>query len=88
LRPGKEDSPSGAAPRYLTTESIIARPQTPLLELVRQIRDAHADRLVVLDECDRPIGIVSAMAVLNAIAEDRERDGGTGAGPEARPFRN
>jgi predicted transcriptional regulator len=41
-----------------------------LPELVRQIIGARADHLVVLDESDRPIGIVSATEVLDAVAKE------------------
>ena len=71
MRPETEASPLGTVPRYMTTDVATVRLQTPLPELVRQLGDAHADRLIVLDEFDRPIGIVSAPDVLNAAVDGR-----------------
>jgi CBS-domain-containing membrane protein len=84
LRQETEDAPFGAVPRYLTTDIVTVPPQTPLLELVRQASEARADCLVVLEESDRPIGIVSATSVLHAIAEGKERESGVGASEETR----
>jgi CBS domain-containing protein len=67
MRPAKGDSPFGAVPGYMTTDAVTVSPQTPLLDLVRQIVDATADRLVVLDSAGRPIGIVSAPDVLRHV---------------------
>jgi hypothetical protein len=69
IRPEVEKSPFGKPAPYMTTEVVTGRRQATLPELVRKIVDARADRLVVLDESDRPIGIVSATTVLNAVAD-------------------
>jgi CBS domain-containing protein len=37
-------------------------------EMLRQVLDAQVDRLVVLDELDRPIGIIAATDILGAVA--------------------
>jgi predicted transcriptional regulator len=52
----------------MTAEAVTVRAETPLTDVVRQMSDAHADRIVVFGESDRPIGIVSAQDVLNAVA--------------------
>lgn len=62
-----ENSPLGKVPRYMTTDIVTVRPHTPLLELARQGADAHADCLIVVDEQDRPIGIVSARDILSHV---------------------
>jgi CBS-domain-containing membrane protein len=67
MRQETQTSPFGTLPCYVTTDVVTVKPQTPLLELVRQVGDAHADRVVVLDELDRPIGIVSAPDVLSHV---------------------
>lgn len=74
MRQGTERLPFGTVPRYMSTDVITVRPKTLLAELERQIINARAERLVVLDESDRPIGIVSATDVLNAVADDRQED--------------
>jgi CBS-domain-containing membrane protein len=66
---GVERPPFGAVPHYMTTDVVTVRPQVPLSELVLQIVNAQADRLVVLDELDRPIGIVSAREVLKGVVQ-------------------
>jgi CBS domain-containing protein len=68
-RLGTQRLPYGATPRYVTTGGLTVRPQTPLLQLIRQIVDARDDGLVVLDEFGRPVGIVSVRDVLNAAAD-------------------
>jgi CBS domain-containing protein len=65
-----ERSPFGTVPGYMTSDVVRVRSQATLHELVRQIIDARTDRLIVLDEFDRPIGIASAPDVLNAVAND------------------
>lgn len=63
------DLPFGAAPRYVTTTFVSIRPQTPLTEMVRHIADNQVDALLVLDESDRPAGIVSATDIAIAVAD-------------------
>jgi CBS-domain-containing membrane protein len=53
----------------MTTDVVTVRPQAPLIELVMQIVNAQTDSLVVLDELDRPIGVVSAREVLKAVVQ-------------------
>jgi hypothetical protein len=65
-----EQLPFGAVPRYLMTDVVTIRPQLPVSELVRHIINTRADYLIVLDEFDRPIGMVSAKDVLNAVGRE------------------
>lgn len=76
-RPETESPPFGVLKGYVTTDIIPVRPQLPLPELVRQIIDTRADRLVIVDESDRPVGFVSAAAVLNAISDGAVHGGST-----------
>jgi CBS domain-containing protein len=73
MRQETEHSPFGAVPRYMTSDVISVRPQATLRELARRLIDARAAHLVVLDEIDRPVGIVPAADVLKAVADDRDR---------------
>jgi CBS-domain-containing membrane protein len=70
MRQETESSPFGTSSCYMTTDVVTIRAQTPLLQLVRQILDACADSLIVVDEFHRPIGIVSATEVLSAVAKE------------------
>jgi len=78
MRQGNESSPFGTWSSYVTTNIVTVWPALPLPDLVRQIIDARADRVVVLDESDRPVGIVSATDILSAITDGggRDRDSG------------
>lgn len=78
MRQGAEHPPFGTLPGYMTTAVVTARPETPVLELVPKISDARADRHVVLDESDRPVGIVSAKDVLRVVADGRDSDSDSG----------
>jgi len=71
-RQANDDSPFGTVPRYMTTDIVTVRLQTPLPELVRQIVEAHASCLIVVDELDRPVGIVSAPDVLSHLDSGRD----------------
>jgi CBS domain-containing protein len=87
LRQGTEESPFGTMPPYMTTDVVTVRPQTPLPELMRRMIDSRLDRLVVVDEHQRPRGIVSATDILAAIANAGELalgDSGDGASKEHR----
>ena len=68
------DPPFGATPRYMTTDFVSISSRSNLFEMVRHIVDTRADGLIVLDEFDRPAGIVSATDILIAVVERmRER---------------
>jgi CBS-domain-containing membrane protein len=54
--------------RFMTTDLVTARPETPMGELARQMLDAHIHRVVIVDERSRPIGIVSSTDILAAVA--------------------
>jgi CBS domain-containing protein len=64
-----EPSPFGTLSCHVTTDAITVRPTVLLLDLVRQMIDARADRIAVLDESDRPVGMVSATDALGAVAK-------------------
>lgn len=70
MRPETADSPFGVMSAYMTTNIATVEPEAPLPELVRQMIDTPADRLIVVDESGCPIGIVSAVDVLSAVAND------------------
>ena len=63
-----ESMPVDEVRRYMTTNLVTAKPETPVGELARQMLDAHIHRIVVVDENTRPIGIVSSTDILAAVA--------------------
>lgn len=63
-----EDLPGDAISRYMTTDIVTTGPETPLSRLARMMIDAHIHRLIVVDEKQRPIGVVSSTDLLAAMA--------------------
>jgi CBS-domain-containing membrane protein len=62
--------PADAVHRYMTTDVVKATPETPVTTLARWMVDAHIHRVVVTDERDRPIGVVSSTDILAAVAAE------------------
>jgi predicted transcriptional regulator len=73
-RQENEVSPFGTVPSYMTADVVTVQSHAHLFELARLVIDARADRLVVLDDNDRPIGIVSAADVLEALGKELKYD--------------
>jgi CBS domain-containing protein len=69
MRSRTEDSPFGTVPRYMTTDGVTVRPQTPLPDLIRKMINARIDCLVVTEEQERPVGTVSATDILAVISD-------------------
>jgi len=65
---GLDDVPDDAVSRYMTTNVVATGPETRVGELARWMRDAHIHRIVIVDEKRRPVGVVSSMDVLAAVA--------------------
>jgi CBS domain-containing protein len=76
MRQTTQELPFGAAACFVTTDNITVRAETHLPDLWRRMLDQHIDRLVVVDENDRPNGIVSALDILAAIVNEVERGRG------------
>ena len=70
VRQETADPPFGATPRYMTTYFGTIGRRSSLSEMVRHLVDTRADELIVLDDFDRPAGIVSATDVLIAIVNE------------------
>jgi len=56
--------------KYMTTDIVTVKPDVHVTELARMMIDAHIHRVVVIDEHDIPVGIVSATDVLAAVARE------------------
>jgi predicted transcriptional regulator len=54
---------------YMTKDPVLVAPGTPIGELARIMMDAHIHRIIVVDMAThRPLGIVSSMDILAAVA--------------------
>lgn len=85
VRQGNEQSPFGTVPSYKKTDVVTIGHQAPLHEVEQRMVDTRVDRIVVIDELDRPIGIVSATDILNVIANSRDGDRGSSDSAEVGP---
>jgi CBS-domain-containing membrane protein len=65
---GQDDVPEDEVSRYMTTNVVATGPETRVGELARWMCDAHIHRVVIVDERRRPVGVVSSMDVLAAVA--------------------
>jgi CBS domain-containing protein len=61
---------ASAVRRYMTADGKVEA-EAPLSALARAVVDAHVHRLIVVDEQHRPIGTVSCLHVLAALARCR-----------------
>jgi CBS domain-containing protein len=64
-----ESLPSDSVRRYMTADFVTVEPHTPLPELARTIIDAHIHRVFVTDALGRPVGEVSSIDLIAAIAQ-------------------
>ena len=60
--------PTDEVYRYMTADPVTVEPRTRVAELARKMLDAHVHRVVVVNADRRPIGIVSVMDVVAAVA--------------------
>jgi len=73
---GLDDVPEDEVSRHMTKNVVATGPETRVGELARWMRDAHIHRVVIVDERRLPIGVVSSMDVLAAVARmDRLQEG-------------
>lgn len=63
-----EAVPRDEVRRHMSTDLVRAEPETPLTDLARRMIDAHVHRVIVTDEGQRPVGIVSTTDILAAVA--------------------
>jgi CBS domain-containing protein len=72
-----EQLPEDAVRNYMTADPVTVLPGTRTGVLARTMVDAHIHRVIVLDRTGRPIGIVSSIDVLAAVARAARADGST-----------
>jgi CBS-domain-containing membrane protein len=65
---GLDGLPEDEVSRYMTTNVVATGPETRVGEMARWMRDAHIHRIVIVNERRRPIGLVSSMDVMAAVA--------------------
>lgn len=56
----------------MTADPVTAKRCTNICELARMMMDAHIHRVIVVDESDRAVGIVSSTDILAAVAHAGE----------------
>jgi CBS domain-containing protein len=60
---------------YMTPDPVPVPPDAPIGVLARAMVDAHIHRLIVLGEGGRPVGVISSMDILAAVAASVVRSG-------------
>jgi CBS-domain-containing membrane protein len=65
---GLDDVPEDEVSRHMTKNVVATGPETRVGELACWMRDAHIHRVVIVDAQRRPVGVVSSMDVLAAVA--------------------
>jgi CBS domain-containing protein len=64
-----EDAPDDQIRHYMTAQPVTVPPAAPVAEVARKMVEAHIHRVLVVDEGDRPCGIVSSTDVMAAVAD-------------------
>src|SRR5579875_3238453 len=54
--------------RFMTPDPVTVAVDTPLPKLAQKMVDAHVHRVIVVDSRNRPVGIVSSIDILAALA--------------------
>ena len=57
----------------MNRDPVTVAAHTPIGTIARMMIDAHIHRVIVVDEFDRPIGVVSSTDILAAVAHAEER---------------
>jgi CBS-domain-containing membrane protein len=63
-----DDLPDDRVCHHMTADPVIVDPSTSIGELAQMMLDAHIHRLIVVQQHNRPVGIVSSTDVLAAVA--------------------
>jgi CBS-domain-containing membrane protein len=69
-----EALPTDEVRRYMTADPVTVEPSTGVAELAQKMLDAHVHRIVVVNAECRPIGIVSVIDIVAAIARAANRN--------------
>jgi CBS domain-containing protein len=63
-----EALPTDEVRQYMTPDPVTVPPDTPIGALSRVMVDAHIHRVIVLGEQGQPVGVISSMDILAAVA--------------------
>ncbi len=66
--------PTDAVRHFMTPDSVTTVAGTLVSELARMMVDAHIHRLIVVDDDNAPLGIVTSTDVLAAVARAKSAD--------------
>lgn len=69
-----ESLPSEEVRQYMTADPVTVLPSSRIAALAQMMVDAHVHRLIVVDDMQRPIGVVSSTDVLAAVARAEIED--------------
>lgn len=64
-----DELPAEEVGGYMTADPVTATSNMHIGELARMMIDAHIHRVIVVDEMNRPVGIVSSTDILGAVAQ-------------------
>jgi CBS-domain-containing membrane protein len=70
-----DDLPPDTVSLFMCTDVVRATPAARVGELARWMLDAHIHRVIITDENDRPVGVVSSTDILAAVAAEQARAG-------------
>jgi CBS domain-containing protein len=63
-----EKLPNEQVRYFMTADPVVIKPEVSIRALARMMIDAHIHRVIVVDDENKPIGVVSSTDVLAAIA--------------------
>jgi CBS domain-containing protein len=63
-----EKLPNEQVRYFMTADPVVIKPEVSVRALARMMIDAHIHRVIVVDDENKPIGVVSSTDVLAAIA--------------------
>ncbi len=67
---GADAAPTDCVSKHMTGDPVVVSGGVSIGELAHMMMDAHIHRVIVVDHADRPVGIVSSMDILAAVARE------------------
>jgi CBS domain-containing membrane protein len=62
--------PTEEVSTVMSKDPVVVSPGATIIELAKMMTDAHIHRVVVVDELQRPVGIVSSTDIVAAVARE------------------
>jgi CBS domain-containing protein len=66
--------PLDSVAEYMTSDVVTAPPSVSIVRLAQMMLDAHLHRIVIVNESEKPIGIVSSTDILGVVAQAEDRE--------------